>query len=113
MLQDIIMLAALFILRIIVPLTLVVGIGYAAARRFNGVQLKFSPGFVLALGVVLALWSIAAMTIILRMARGIGGVTNLSDATPFGFWIGFDVMAGAMLGGGGVRAGGHGLCLWP
>lgn len=100
MLQDIIMLAALFILRIIVPLTLVVGIGYAVARRFNGVQLKFSPGFVLAMGVVLALWSIAAITIILRMARGIGGVTNLSDATPFGFWIGFDVMAGAMLGGG-------------
>jgi Ni/Fe-hydrogenase subunit HybB-like protein len=27
-------------------------------------------------------------------------VTNLSDAFPLGFWIGFDVMAGAMLGGG-------------
>jgi Ni/Fe-hydrogenase subunit HybB-like protein len=42
----------------------------------------------------------AAITLILRLAKGIGAVTNLSDVTPFGLWIGFDVMAGAMLGGG-------------
>jgi Ni/Fe-hydrogenase subunit HybB-like protein len=100
MLQDIIMLAALFILRIVVPLMLVVGIGYAVARRVSGMQLNFSPGFVIAMAVVLALWSMAAITLVLRLVRGIGAVTNLSDATPFGLWIGFDVMAGAMLGGG-------------
>jgi Ni/Fe-hydrogenase subunit HybB-like protein len=100
MLQDIIMLAALFILRIVVPLMLVVGVGYTLARRFSGVKLTFSPGFVLALAAVLGLWSMAAITLILRVTRGIGAVTNLTDVTPFGLWIGFDVMAGAMLGGG-------------
>jgi len=100
MLQDILMLAALFILRIIVPLLLVVGVGYAAARRMGEMKLSFSPGFLVALAVVLGLWSMAAITLILRLTRGIGAVTNLSDTTPFGLWIGFDVMAGAMLGGG-------------
>ncbi len=100
MLQDILMLAALFILRIIVPLLLVVGIGYTVARRLTGVKLSFSPGFAIGLAVVLGLWAIAAITLILRVTRGLGAVTNLSDAFPLGFWIGFDVMAGAMLGGG-------------
>jgi len=37
----------------------------------------------------------------LRWFHGIGSVTNLSNNTPWGFWIGFDVMAGVALAAGG------------
>ena len=47
-----------------------------------------------------ALWALAAIALILRFTGGLGAVTNLSDQFPLGLWIGFDVMAGAMLGGG-------------
>ncbi len=100
LLQDVLMLAALFILRIVVPLLLVTGIGYSLARRWGGITLDWSPRFVTLVGLVLALWAIAAITLILRLIGGLGPVTNLSDEFPLGLWIGFDVMAGAMLGGG-------------
>lgn len=100
MLQDILMLAAFFILRIGVPLLLVIGIGYSLLQRFYGVKLDFSPRFVTGVGLVLALWALAAITLILRFTNGLGAVTNLTDQFPLGLWIGFDVMAGAMLGGG-------------
>ncbi len=100
MFQDILMLAAFFILRIAVPLLFVVGIGYSLLQRFYGVKLDFSPKFVMGVGLVLALWALAAIVLILRFAAGLGQATNLSDAFPLGLWIGFDVMAGAMLGGG-------------
>lgn len=38
---------------------------------------------------------------ILRFARGLGASTNLSDAFPWGLWVGFDVMCGVMLAAGG------------
>jgi Ni/Fe-hydrogenase subunit HybB-like protein len=100
MFQDILMLAALFILRIVVPLLLVGGIGYHLAQRWTGAQYQFSPKFVTGVGLVLCLWAVAAIALILRLTNGIGAVTNLSDEFPLGMWIGFDVMAGAMLGGG-------------
>jgi len=100
MLQDVLMLSALFILRIMVPLLLVAGVGYMVLQRLTGVKLDFSPKFVLGVGLVLALWALAAITLILRLTNGLGQVTNLSDQFPLGIWIGFDVMAGAMLGGG-------------
>ena len=50
------------------------------------------------------LWAIvgvlAAITVV-RFTRGLGAVTNLSDAAPWGLWIGFDVMAGVALAAGG------------
>ena len=100
MFQDILMLAALFILRIAVPLLLVAGVGYTLAQRWTGVKLDFSPKFVTGVGLVLCIWAVAAIALILRLTSGIGAVTNLSDQFPLGMWIGFDVMAGAMLGGG-------------
>lgn len=100
MLQDILMLAALFIIRLAIPLLLVVGIGYSLLQRFFEVKLDFSPKFFTAVGLVLSLWALAVIAIILRLSNGIGAVTNLSDEFPLGLWIGFDVMAGAMLGGG-------------
>lgn len=52
----------------------------------------------------LILWLItgfAAAVGVTRFIFGLGVTTNLSDATPWGLWIGFDVMAGVALAGGG------------
>jgi len=52
--------------------------------------------------LVLAIILIAgAYATILRFTRGLGGATNLSDAFPWGLWIGFDVMCGVMMAAGG------------
>jgi len=41
-----------------------------------------------------------------RFGIGLGAVTNLSDDTPWGMWVGFDIMAGVALAAGGfVTAG--------
>lgn len=50
------------------------------------------------------LWTIMgvlAVVSLARFSRGLGAVTNLSDATPWGLWIAFDVMAGVALAAGG------------
>jgi len=39
--------------------------------------------------------------IVYRFAYGLGAVTNLSQVTPWGLWIGFDVLAGVALAAGG------------
>ena len=44
---------------------------------------------------------LAAAVGIARFIFGLGVTTNLTDATPWGMWIGFDVMAGVALAGGG------------
>lgn len=52
----------------------------------------------------LILWSIlglAASVGITRFLMGIGAVTNLTDKTPWGLWIGFDVVSGVALAAGG------------
>lgn len=100
MFQDILMLTALFVLRICVPLLLVVGVGYTLLQKLTGLKLNWSPKFVTGVGLMLSCWAVAAIALILRFTNGIGAVTNLSDKFPLGLWIGFDVMAGAMLGGG-------------
>jgi len=38
---------------------------------------------------------------IIRFTEGLGASTNLSDAFPWGLWIGFDVLCGVMLAAGG------------
>ncbi len=38
---------------------------------------------------------------VLRFAKGLGAVTNLSDRFPWGLWIGFDVLCGVGLAAGG------------
>ncbi|MBU0991571.1 MAG: polysulfide reductase NrfD [Proteobacteria bacterium] len=37
----------------------------------------------------------------LRFTKGLGTVTNLSDTSPWGIWIGFDLMCGVALAAGG------------
>jgi len=52
----------------------------------------------------LVLWLItgfAAAVGITRFVFGLGATTNLTDATPWGLWIGFDVMGGVALAAGG------------
>jgi len=38
--------------------------------------------------------------IVIRFAKGLGAVTNLSQDFPWGLWIGFDVLIGIALAGG-------------
>ncbi len=50
------------------------------------------------------LWAIVGMAsaaVLGRFVFGLGAVTNLSDSTPWGLWIGFDVMGGVALAAGG------------
>jgi Ni/Fe-hydrogenase subunit HybB-like protein len=51
--------------------------------------------------VLLALAGLCGLVILLRLATGYQYVTNLSDETPWGLWIAFDVMTGVALAGGG------------
>ena len=50
------------------------------------------------------LWGLVGLGLAVAISRfvfGLGATTNLSDATPWGLWIGFDVMAGVALAAGG------------
>ena len=44
---------------------------------------------------------VAGVVAVMRFIYGLGLVTALSDATPWGLWIGFDVLAGVALAAGG------------
>jgi Ni/Fe-hydrogenase subunit HybB-like protein len=52
--------------------------------------------FILAIGVPL---------IVYRFAAGLGATTNLSQISPWGIWIGFDMMTGIVLAAGGFTIG--------
>ncbi len=55
----------------------------------------------------LILWTLlglGASAAVLRLLFGMGATTNLSDAIPWGLWIGFDLSAVAMAAGGFVLA---------
>lgn len=51
--------------------------------------------------ILLALVLIAAAAALYRIVFGLGAVTNLSDDWPWGLWIGFDLLSGIALAGGG------------
>ncbi len=51
--------------------------------------------------VLWLLLGLAASVAVARFLLGLGASTNLSDANPWGFWIGFDVMGGVALAAGG------------
>jgi Ni/Fe-hydrogenase subunit HybB-like protein len=64
-------------------------------RTILGVQIGLGIGSLLlvaALGIGLSIY---------RFATGIGAVSNLNQGYPWGFWIGFDVLAGIALAAGG------------
>ena len=50
------------------------------------------------------LWGLVGLGVAVAVTRflfGLGATSNLSDATPWGLWIGFDVMGGVALAAGG------------
>ncbi|OPX86764.1 MAG: putative Ni/Fe-hydrogenase 2 b-type cytochrome subunit [Pelotomaculum sp. PtaB.Bin104] len=51
--------------------------------------------------VLLALVGIAVLVALYRLLVGLGPTTNLSDEWPWGLWIGFDLLCGIALAGGG------------
>jgi len=50
--------------------------------------------------VVAGILGLGAVVILMRFIFGIGPVSNMSDAYPWGIWIGFDVMGGVALAAG-------------
>lgn len=51
--------------------------------------------------VLIGLSALAVLLMAYRLAFGLGATTNLSDEWPWGLWIGFDVLTGVALAGGG------------
>ncbi|HWR50512.1 MAG TPA: Ni/Fe-hydrogenase cytochrome b subunit [Bryobacteraceae bacterium] len=51
--------------------------------------------------VALAILAAGAYATFVRFTQGIGPATNMSDASPWGIWIGFDVLCGVGLAAGG------------
>jgi Ni/Fe-hydrogenase subunit HybB-like protein len=58
-------------------------------------------GFPVGTAVLWLLVVFGAIAAILRFTQGLGAITNLSDARPWGLWIAFDVMSGVALSAGG------------
>jgi len=56
----------------------------------------FTPFNVISVPIILLGMGI----LVIRFAKGLGAVTNLSQDFPWGFWIGFDVVTGVALAGG-------------
>ncbi|MBI3983258.1 MAG: Ni/Fe-hydrogenase cytochrome b subunit [Gemmatimonadetes bacterium] len=48
-----------------------------------------------------ALIVVAAVLLAIRFLKGLGAITNLSQDFPWGLWIGYDVMTGVAIAGGG------------
>lgn len=72
-------------------------------KSLREARLQATPDTVLIVG--LALFGLA-LIIYRWFFAGLGGVTNLSDGYPWGFWIGIDILAGIALAAGGfVMAG--------
>jgi Ni/Fe-hydrogenase subunit HybB-like protein len=51
--------------------------------------------------VLWALFGVLVVLTLVRFLRGLGATTGLSDTSPWGFWIAFDVMGGVALAAGG------------
>jgi len=47
------------------------------------------------------IWAAGLFSVIYRFYNGLGAATNLSDAYPWGIWIGFDILIGVALAAGG------------
>lgn len=124
-LRDLSALTWLVIIRVVLPLLIMFAVGWLLWRWFAPVEAKgrrisffqfvfrvrervgpiqlpqLSPGQTIGLMSVFLLWIAAAGFVLARLFWGIGAVTALSDITPWGLWIGFDVMSGVALAAGG------------
>jgi len=70
---------------------------------FRGQSLRqYLRSFVTGWNVVGALILVVGLSVaVVRFTKGLGSVTNLSDTTPWGVWIGVDVLCGVALAAGG------------
>lgn len=69
--------------------------------RFLAAELKpkgkfLTPFNIISIPVIL----VGLVIIVIRFAKGLGAVTNLSQEVPWGLWIGFDVVTGVAFAGG-------------
>lgn len=79
------------------------GQSFVRQKIFLGKSLgEYSRGLLTPFNVVAALilW-IGIPLAIVRFSQGLADTTNLSDANPWGLWIGFDVLSGVALAAGG------------
>lgn len=79
------------------------GQSFVRQKIFLGKSLgEYSRGLLTPFNVVAALilW-IGIPLAIIRFSQGLADTTNLSDANPWGLWIGFDVLSGVALAAGG------------
>jgi len=60
-----------------------------------------SKSFSLFKSILWAIMGVWAVVTVARFINGLGATTGLTDATPWGLWIAFDVMAGVALAAGG------------
>jgi len=60
-----------------------------------------NPRVIVTKTVLWFLVGVAAVVAVVRFARGLGVTTALTDANPWGMWVGFDVMGGVALAAGG------------
>jgi Ni/Fe-hydrogenase subunit HybB-like protein len=67
----------------------------------NEINTATNMRLIVAKAVLWFLLGIAAVVAVVRYAVGLGATTALTDTTPWGMWIGFDVMAGVALAAGG------------
>lgn len=67
----------------------------------ESVRQRLTPKVMVALAAVGALWATTAWLVFRRFFEGLGSVTALSDAAPWGLWISFDVVCGVALAAGG------------
>jgi Ni/Fe-hydrogenase subunit HybB-like protein len=51
--------------------------------------------------ILIAILVLGLYATVVRFTQGLGAATHLSDAFPWGLWIGFDVLCGVMLAAGG------------
>lgn len=56
----------------------------------------FTPFNLISIPIIIT----GVILIVIRFAKGLGAVTNLSQETPWGLWIGFDVVTGVAFAGG-------------
>jgi len=73
----------------------------SSAEKTNDVNTATNMRLIGTKAVLWFLLGIAAVVAVLRYAHGLGVTTALTDTTPWGLWIGFDVMAGVALASGG------------
>ncbi len=75
-------------------------------RRALGIRSPWTGAGRLRWGLLGLLWGAGGWVLVARFTDGLGAMTNLTDANPWGLWVAFDILFGiAMAAGGFVVAG--------